>query len=152
MRRITLLIIFAFGLAMPANVIAQTGSQIVGKSWRGDDDFYTVVVAYNRAERFYREFRNRHCAFDGNKKRSLSHVLDTTRERLDRAKLRIEALWPGGLAKVIDVFRGNAAERVDQCDNIVAADLSFGAALGARDSVEALLELVERQRRSEEEA
>jgi len=150
-KKIILLIISAFVLAVPTNAAAETGSRIVGKPWRGDDDFYAVVVTYYGAERFYREFRNRHCAFAEKKKRSLSHVLDATRERLDVAKLRIEALWPGGLAKVIDVFRGKAAERVDQCDNIAAADLAFGAALGAKDSVEVLLELVKRERRSEEE-
>ncbi len=97
----------------------------------------------------YRVFRNRHCAFEGNRKNSLSHVLDTTRERLDLARSRIEALWPGGLGEVRDVLRDNDPEGLQLCDNLEAAELAFAAAVMARDATDVILRLIERERRSE---
>ncbi|MCA0904157.1 hypothetical protein [Qipengyuania aquimaris] len=109
-------------------------------------DFYAAFVAYGRAEWMYRVFRNRHCAFEGGRRMSLSHVLDTTRERLDLARGRIEALWPGGFANVKDIFRDNEPEKRELCDNVEAAELAFSAALGARDALDVILGLIERER------
>ena len=127
----------------------QTEERAFGSEWRGDEDFYAAFVAYGRAEWMYRVFRNRHCSFEGSRKSSLSHVLDTTRERLDLARSRIEALWPGGLAEVRDVFRDNDPDQLQLCDNLEAAELAFSAALVARDAIDVILGLIERERRSE---
>src|SRR5687768_12498129 len=67
---------------------------VSGREWRGDDDFYAVVVAYDRAELAWRHFRNRLCAMPEPRRTSLSHVVRETRERLDKMRSRMEMLWP----------------------------------------------------------
>ncbi|GAA4052662.1 hypothetical protein [Parerythrobacter jejuensis] len=124
---------------------------IPGREWRGDDDFYKVWVTYGRAERAYTSFRNRHCAFGERKQRSLSHVLKETRERLDMAKQRIDVLWPGGTDGAVDLFSDEAADVTKRCDDAIAANEAFGAALGARDALEFLLNFKERERLLAEE-
>lgn len=121
------------------------------REWRGDDDFYSVWVTYGRAEVAYTRFRNRHCAFDEMRQRSLSHVLKETRRRLDEARQRLDVLWPGGPENAPDLFSDDAAVQAKHCDNLVAANEAFGAALGIRDALEFMLEFKERERLSTKE-
>lgn len=131
---------------------AANPQNIPAREWRGDDDFYSVWVTYGRAEVAYARFRNRHCAFDDMKQRSLSHVLKETRERLDSAKQRLDILWPGGSENAPDLFSDDAAVQVKFCDDEIAANEAFGAALGTRDALEFMLEFKERERLSTKES
>ncbi|WP_447727480.1 hypothetical protein [Sphingomonas koreensis] len=101
-------------------------------------------MAYAWAELAYRRFRNRHCALEGNRKKSLSHVLVDTRERLDQAKQRIETLWPDKAAATKDPHRYTDTAVVDRCDDKIAADEAFGAMIATRDAAELILKMAER--------
>jgi hypothetical protein len=131
--------------AQPSAPQAASGSAI-GREWRGDEDFYAVVVAYDRAELAWRHFRNRLCAMPEPRRTSLSHVVRETRERLDTMRSRMDVLWPNA---PIDRFRYMARTDPEPkmlCDDRAAAEEAFQAALAGHDGTQNLIRLIERAR------
>lgn len=119
-------------------------SWLESQPWYEKTDFYGAFVSYAWAELAYRRFRNRHCALDGNRKESLSHVLVDTRERLDKTKQRIESLWPDKAAATKDPHGDTDIAVVDRCDDQIAANEAFGAMIATRDAAELILKMAER--------
>lgn len=128
----------------PAEDAVAAESWLESQPWHVETDFYGVFVAYGRAELSYRRARNRHCALQGNLKTSMSHVLASTRERLDMAEQRIRTLWPDYAAKNQDLLRNMDAVPVKRCKDSVAADEAFGAMIATRDAAELLIKMAER--------
>ncbi|OYX52136.1 MAG: hypothetical protein B7Y97_03045 [Sphingomonas sp. 32-66-10] len=129
---------------------APSGSAI-GRDWRGDDDFYAVVVAYDRAELAWRRFRNRLCALPEPKRTSLSHVVKDIRERLDVLRSKMGALWPESpIDRIRLLARTDPAPKM-LCDDPVAAEEAFQAALAGQDGTANLIRLIERARNPQQE-
>lgn len=130
-------------LAVP--VQAQGGNM---GSWK-DDPFWTVFVAHSRAELMFRRFEYRFCAFPDDKP-GVHGARRNMRASLDAAKARIDSIWPGRRERTFDAFASRDATPVERCDDPVAAEESFAAALMAVDSVEFVLEALQRERRAGE--
>jgi hypothetical protein len=138
--------------AVPAPALPDTKPvQIPGREWRGDDDFYAAVVAYDRAELAWRRFRNRLCALPEPKRTSLSHVVNDVRERLDVVRSKLDMLWPAAPVDRLRFLARTDPEPQRLCADPVAAEEAFQAALAGQDGIANLIRLIERTRRPQEQ-
>lgn len=140
------------GAAAAHSSAPQTASgSAIGRDWRGDEDFYAVVVAYDRAELAWRRFRNRLCALPEPKRTSLSHVVNDIRARLDAIRSKMGTLWPEGPIDRLRFMARTDPEPKMLCDDPVAAEEAFQAALAGQDGTSGLIRLIERARNPQEQ-
>lgn len=124
---------------------------IPGREWRGDDDFYAAVVAYDRAELAWRRFRNRLCALPEPKRTSPSHVVNDVRERLDVLRSKLDTLWPAAPVDRLRFLARTDSEPQKLCADPVAAEEAFQAALAGQDGTANLIRLIKRARHPQEQ-